>query len=217
MLPPPGSVSAWGTEIPWADLKKKKIKICWAKRVELQCSHQKKKKDNYVRCKGYVNEGDFHIMYAYQITMLYTLNIILFIKYMSIKLGGLRNDFFLLRLWSSSFHPERSCFLLHLGTPSAPSRPPGSLGSQPQKEAQREELSVLWPVPFLMPEITSVLLVLRWAVVHRVSTLCQMLGMCQETGERKAKQNCHRVKHNKEVWVEWILCHGEKKRIGWGR
>lgn len=139
MLPPPGSVSAWGTEIPWADLKKKKIKICWAKRVELQCSHQKKKKDNYVRCKGYVNEGDFHIMYAYQITMLYTLNIILFIKYMSIKLGGLRNDFFLLRLWSSSFHPERSCFLLHLGTPSGPFTPPGLIGGPNPKRKLREK------------------------------------------------------------------------------
>lgn len=153
--------------------------------------------------------GDFHTVYTYQITMLYTLNIILFIKYMPIKLGGLRNNFFLLRLWFSSFRPERPCFLLHLGTPSCPL---GSLRSQPQKDAQREELSLLWTAPFLMPEITSVLLILHWTVVYRVPTLCQMLGMCQETGETKAKQNGHQAKHNKEVWVEWILCRGEKKK-----
>ena len=102
-----------------------------------------------MRCKGYVNEGDFHIMYAYQITMLYTLNIILFIKYMSIKSGGLRNDFFLLRLWSSSFHPERSCFLLHLGTPSGPFTPPRLIGvPTPKGSSERRAVSpVARPLP----------------------------------------------------------------------
>ena len=83
--------------------------------------------------------GDFHTVYTYQITMLYTLNIILFIKYMPIKLGGLRNNFFLLRLWSSSFHPERPCFLLHLGTPSSTFTPTRLIEVPTPKRTLREE------------------------------------------------------------------------------
>lgn len=158
-------------------------------------------------------------MYTYQITMLYTLNIIVFIKYMSIKLGGLRNNFFLLRLWSSS---SREAMLpappggalaccSTWGRPPAPSCPLGSLRSQPQKDAQREELSLLWTVPFLMPEINLFCLSFTEQLFIECPPSARCLG-CVRKLERQ-KQNKTVIEQNTIRKFEWdeFCAMGEKK------